>query len=802
MTPERWAEAKEAYYALASLPEGEREAEIERRLGADPELLSVVRGLLGHEDVPAEFLEGPALGSVGGVVHAFSSGAHEEGEDAALGMTVGHYVLESRLGRGGMGAVYLASRADGAYEHKVAVKVVKRGLDTEDVVRRFRRERQVLAQLQHPNIARLLDGGVTADGRPYLVMEYVEGRQIDRYCEEEGLSVEARLRLFCTVCAAVHSAHQNLVVHRDLKPGNILIDASGEPKLLDFGIAKVLEPEAGGAAEMTAPERRLLTPGYASPEQVLGRPVSTASDVYSLGVVLYQLLSGEAPYRFETGTDDEVRRVVCEVEPQPPATTAKRTRRGGVADADELARRLRGDLDNIVMMAMRKEPERRYASAEQFAADIRRHLEGHPVIARPSTLSYRAAKFVRRNAVGVAAAAVVAAAVAAGVAGVAWQASVARAQRDSAIAAHAEADRANEFLQSILESANAFSRAGHDVTVREVLEGSAERARAELAEHPAVLAPSLAMIGGAYTSLGLYERAEPLLREALALTREIGAAPGHVAERLNDLATLLYARGELEEAEALVREAIALEEEVAAGSEIYLLSLNNLGAVLRARGDLDGAEAALRRALELRLQRFGAGDLAVAETMNNLANILRLRGDLPGAEAMLTESLEVRRDTLGGDHPLVAQSMSNLAVLIHSQHDYDRAEPLYRESLRLLTAALGEEHPDRASTLYGYGMLQRMRGDDEAAEPLLREALEVRAATLPTADPRVLRCQIELSRCLSALSRHEEAAAVIETAMDAVEAPESDAALRQAVRQAAVEVYENGGMSEKAEALR
>ena len=330
-----------------------------------------------------------------------------------------------------MGAVYLARRADRQYEKQVAIKLIKRGMDTEAMLRRFRNERQILAGFDHPNIARLLDGDTTEDGLPYFVMEYVEGVPIDEYCDREALDVTARLQLFRQVCAAVSYAHRRAVIHRDLKPSNILVGADGVPKLLDFGIARLLQ--AGDASESPATmlEQRVMTPEYASPEQLRGEPVTTASDVYSLGVVLYRLLTGQLPYRLKAQSAEDMARTVGQTEPQRPSA---------VADATS-GRRLRGDLDNIVLMALRKEPERRYPSVEQFSDDIRRHLEARPVLARRDTLAYRAGKFVRRNTAASVAAVLVVLSLVGGIVMTTWQAQRARAQEAIAIAEKARAER-------------------------------------------------------------------------------------------------------------------------------------------------------------------------------------------------------------------------------------------------------------------------------------------------------------------------------------------------------------------------
>src|SRR5262245_4976818 len=414
MKPERWEQIQSLYYAAREGDLGLRAALLDEACAGDESLRLEVESLLASDEQAGDFLNTPAM-------KIATEEIAEERARSLVGRQLGHYRLLSQLGAGGMGEVYLAARADDQYRKQVAIKLVKRGMDTDNILRRFRQERQILAALDHPNIARLLDGGVSEDGLPYFVMEYITGAPITEYCDSHQLSTEARLKLFRQVCAAVHYAHQNLVVHRDLKPGNILVTEEGAPRLLDFGIAKVFNPElASPTLDLTAPEMRLMTPEYASPEQVRGEPITTASDIYSLGVVLYELLTGHHPYRTGNLPPSEIIRIVCEKEPEKPSViigrveeipgpdgprpitpeSVSRTREG---QQEKLRRQLVGDVDNIVLMALRKEPERRYSSVMQFSEDIRRHLEGLPVIARKDTLGYRSAKFLQRHKAGVAA---------------------------------------------------------------------------------------------------------------------------------------------------------------------------------------------------------------------------------------------------------------------------------------------------------------------------------------------------------------------------------------------------------------
>jgi len=426
------------------------------------------------EDSGPERPAGPPGGSEDPTRQEPSTGASGERDD--MPERIGPYALKRMLGRGGMGAVYLAVRDEGQIKQRVAIKVIRRGMDTKDILRRFDLERQVLASLNHPNIARLYEGGMTTDGRPYFVMEYVEGQPIDEFADTRRLSITERLQLFECVCDAVHHLHVNLVVHRDLKPGNVLVTKDGDPKLVDFGIAKLLHPGLSPSdAGPTATEMRLMTPEYASPEQVRGDPITIASDIYSLGVVLYELLTGHRPYRLKSRVRREVARVICEEDPERPSTAVSRVEQidappptpGAPSEGhgktitpesvsrtregrpDRLRRRLEGDVDNIVLMAMRKEPMRRYPSAEAFGEDLRRHLRDLPVTARPDALGYRAAKFVRRNRTGVAAAALVALSLTGGMGVATWQAIEAAAARERAEAALEKAEHNAEQRQEL-----------------------------------------------------------------------------------------------------------------------------------------------------------------------------------------------------------------------------------------------------------------------------------------------------------------------------------------------------------------
>jgi non-specific serine/threonine protein kinase/serine/threonine-protein kinase len=433
MNSERWQQVKQLLEKAIALNVAERRPFLDRVCAADSELRSEVESLLSsHEQAGTGFLKSPAVD--------LTSAPPAPTAPTRAGGRVGPYQIVAEIGHGGMGEVYSAFRADGQYEKQVAIKIVRRGSDTRSVLERFFNERQILASLDHPNIARLLDGGTTEDGVPYLVMELIEGQPIDQYFDAHQLTITQRLEIFRQICSAVQYAHQRLVIHRDIKPSNILVTADGAPKLLDFGIAKLLDPSGRSQTTLTM----AMTPQYASPEQLRGETITTATDVYSLGVVLYQLLTGSSPYGDKTSTPHELARAICEQEPERPSTAISRsevhTGDGRSATAvrprewlgAKLRRRLAGDLDNIVLKAMRKEPQRRYASVEQFSEDIHRHLEGLPVTAAPDSLGYRASKFVRRHRVGVAATALIVVILIGGVTATVREAQIARAQRKRA----------------------------------------------------------------------------------------------------------------------------------------------------------------------------------------------------------------------------------------------------------------------------------------------------------------------------------------------------------------------------------
>lgn len=743
MDAERWQEVRSLFGAALEHAPEEWPAWLEDACGNDAELRDEVRSLLAAHGEDGIFLPEPS-----------------PSPDPLIGQQIGPYEVQQRLGGGGMGIVYLASRVDGQFRKRVALKVLKPGMDSEEILRRFRTERQILAALDHPNIARLLDGGTTERGLPFFAMEYVEGRPITEYCEQEGLPIGARLELFRTVCSAVQFAHQNLVVHRDLKPANILVGADGTPKLLDFGIAKLLNPDLSPQTlALTAAGVRPLTLEYASPEQIRGGHITTASDVYSLGVLLYELLAGRHPYRGEGCTIEELVHRITEVDPEPPS---------GSAPA-QVMKRLAGDLDCIVLTALRKEPRHRYPSVERLSEDIRRFLEGLPILARKSTVSYRLGKFARRHRLGVAVAATLAAAVLLFGAGMGALALRLARERERAELAQRRAEQVTVFLTEIFAVSDPWKSSGETVTAREILDAGARRIGTDLEDQPEVQADLMATLGMIYHRLGLRERALPLVEAALAQRREL-LGPDHpkVAQSLNDLGVLQERGGEYRAAEASYRQALAIRRrQLGPLHPDVMESLSDLAAVRWEQGEYDAAEKQWREVLAMRRKLFGNRHVAVAGSLNNLAIALYNRGRYQEAEPLLREALAIRRALLGETNIDVADGLGNLAQVVQAQGSYAEAERLERARLDLYRKLLDRDHPHIARSLNNLGFLLQVRGRYGEAEPLQKEALAIRRQRLGEAHPNVAQSLYNLGVVaeglgdLAAAEGHQRAALAI-----------------------------------------
>jgi eukaryotic-like serine/threonine-protein kinase len=633
-----------------------------------------------------------------------------------------------------MGRVFLADRADGQFEQHVALKLVRSGQSSREILQRFLRERQILARLQHPNIAALLDGGMTSDGRPYFAMEYVGGDPITSYCDARALSIDARLDLFTAVCDGVQYAHQNLVVHRDLKPSNTLVTPSGQVKLLDFGIAKLLhEEESPSEATLTRFGSVPMTPEYAAPEQVRGEPVTTATDVYALGTLLYELLIGHGPHRLTRLTAAEVERAISERDVERPSAAIARGHAGAGGDVpaatiarargtdpNRLRRQVRGDLDTIVMQALQKDPARRYSSVAAFADDLRRYRSGRPIAARRDSVRYRAGKFVRRHALGVGATVLVLASLVAGLVGTAWQARV--ASREAS-----KAREVSRFLASLFEVADPATANASTITARELLDRGATRIEKDLAEQPDVQAEMMLLLGRIYRDLSLFDRAQPLLDRSLALRRQAsGADDENVADTMSELGRLWLEAGKPDEAERIQRETLALRRRLMGpGHSDVGNTMRDLALVLDFRGQYAEAETLQREALELHRQNFGTEHADVARDLENLSTILQHRGQIDPAIVVARQTLDMRLKLLGPDHLDTATSMNNLAVLLNQKWELAEAERLYRQVLDFDLRRLGELHSNTATVSNNLASVLRDRGKYDEAEKYFRSALDL-----------------------------------------------------------------------------
>ncbi len=715
-----WQRTEELFYAAAELPEDERKAFLVRACAGDLAWALEVERLLGAEADADRRIEGVIASTIQLV-------AQDKPATTSGLARVGNYKILRELGRGGMSTVYLAERADEHYRKLVAIKVVKRGMDTGEILRRLRQERQILAQLEHPHISRLLDGGNTEDGRPYFVMEYVDGEPIDQYCRRLRVSVEGRLALFRDVLTAVEYAHRNLVVHRDLKPANILVTGSGEVKLLDFGIAKLLDPERAAEFGATSAALRFFTLNYASPEQILGRPLNTASDVYSLGVLLFELLTDRRPHDSDLSRL-ELESAICEQDPPPPSECID-------AGADEVGsaevrsalvrarrRRLQGDLDAIVLTAIQRDERRRYASVERFADDLQRHLQGLTVRARSDSFAYRTRKFLRRHRLAVAGTSVAVIVLTALV--TFYTVRLASERNRARIEGH-KSQQVAAFLRGLFE--NADPARGPQVTARELLDQGAARINTELADQPEVRAELMDLMGSVYLDLGLTEDADPLLRVSEDLRRaQFGEQSAESLTSRLHRGRWHHAVGDYAQAEATFESLLRTLSDAGVGEvSQHAEALGALGDLRYDQGRIDEAEDLFRRALEIRRELHGDEHPQVATGLNDLGVALYARGELDAAEVPLRQALELHRRLLGANHPHLAITLSSLGVLRLAQADHEEAAELLESALEIRRVLYGDEHPSVAQILNNLGELCRRRGDLPAAVEYLSEALEI-----------------------------------------------------------------------------
>ncbi len=803
MDQERHNRIFELFHEAAALPEEDREAFLRGESEGDDSLIAEVLRLLAHD--PGSLRPNPQTTA-----------------PDLVGTVIDQYRLLEILGSGGMGEVYLAEQEE-PIRRKVALKVIKLGMDTKEVIARFRSERQALAMMDHPNIAKIHDAGATKEGRPYFVMEHVEGVPITHFCDRHHLPTRERLGLFVQVCQAIHHAHQKGIIHRDIKPSNVLVsrqDGVAIPKVIDFGVAKATSREQTQSTVLTVQGQLVGTPEYMSPEQaeMSGRFVDTTTDVYSLGVLLYELLTGMLP--FDSGVlrmadFDEIRRIIREDEPAKPSSRLSTPSDQAIlvagnrqSSVSALSKRIRGELDWITMRALEKDRTRRYQSASEFALDIERYLRDEPVVAGPPSTTYRMTKLIKRHkrAVGTLSVIVMALAIGLGVSTAMFFR--AESARERAVSEARKAERINTFMQEMLGSVNP-AEMGMDVTVRQALDEAAVNVETELADQPEIQAAVRSTIGITYAALGQYDAAEIHLTAALATRREVfgdehpevatglynlaalremqgdyaeaerlfeealtlrkavfGEVHAEVAANLVRLGTVYSFQGRYDEAEPVLREALAMQQSLLGEEHADVADgLNNLATLLQRQGKYAEAEPLFRQSLALRRALYGEEHPHVASTLNELATLLQEQGRYAEAEAVFQEALAMRRELFGEEHPQTAASLGNLAVIMRMQGKYAEAEKFYREALATQERLFGEEHPDMAANLHNLGTVLKIQGRYAEAEPYSRRAVAMVKKAFGDEHPHVATCMATLAGLLARQDKDAEAEAMYLTAL-------------------------------------
>ncbi len=654
--------------------------------------------------------------------------------------SMGNYRLLEQIGTGGMGEVYRAEQTE-PIQRTVAIKIIKRGMDTKDVITRFEAERQALALMDHPSIAKVFEAGSTPQGRPYFVMEYVRGIPITNYCDEHKLATRERLELFVQLCEGVQHAHQKAIIHRDLKPSNVLVtiqDGKPVPKIIDFGVAKATAQRLTEKTMYTALGEMIGTPEYMSPEQaaMTGEDIDTRTDVYSLGVILYELLAGALPFdptELRKAGFEGIVRMIREKDPPRPSTKvgtlAEHTSKVAAARRTlpaKLQGQLRGDLDWITMRALDKDRTRRYGSPAELAADVRRHLRHEPVLAGPPSAAYRTRKFVRRHRVGVGVAAVGALVLVAFALTMAVQANRIARERDRADQEAKTSDRVSEFLVSVFNVADPGEARGNSVTAREILDNGASRIQRELGDQPLLRAKMMDTMGRVYQNLGLYPTADGMLVGALEL-RQVQLGDEHLesVESLSHLGWLRFWQGRIDEARKLHEQALAVRERVLGPEHVQTAwSLYYLGTAESYGGNSDRGLALLQRALPVFERELGTEHFAVAWCLNDIANCYGAAEDHVAALGYFQQALEIKEKTLGSDHPDVGSAYGNVGNALMKLGRLAEARPYFETSLAILETSLGSNHMWMAVTLDNYGELMRQVGEHKGARSNLLRALQ------------------------------------------------------------------------------
>lgn len=851
MNQQEWAKVKDLLWLTLEQPPGSREEFLQKECGDDRQLIEEVKSLIEAGEDSNLLLENENYNVVS--VIKTNGDSYEE-------KIFGNYRILRELGRGGMGAVFLAERADGEFHQKVALKIIRQSFADEVLEKRFRREREILALLNHPNIAILQDGGVSERGEPFLVMEYVEGAPLLEFAEKQDLSIEKRLRLFLKICRAISYAHRNLIVHRDIKPNNILVKADGEPKLLDFGLAKILDENFD--ADRTETAFRAFTPSYASPEQIQGKNITTASDVYSLGIVLFELLTGQNPFHYEKKSFEEILRTVDSVEPPRPSSvvsnnslsknkkhkTGENNKESDQNFKTQNPKLLKGDLDNITLKALRKEPEHRYKSVEELAADIERHLDNVPISARKNDISYRASRFFKRNKITIAAFSAVFLALIIGLAIALWQARLARQQRDFALEERKKTEKINKFLQQMLSFSNqSFTSVSpvaqnKNVTVNEMLDQISPEIEVELADQPEVRAKMLQTIGSAYASQGFYEKAEKNLRSALDVQLQIyGEENIETANTMIDLGVLAYRRSKVQESNDLLGKAVSFyrknqvdspqnsparliqaldflavtkfylgdtkscialfEEGIRLASETNLEGnerqviagiQTDFGGVFIRLGETEKGENLLREGIALYTRILDKPRWEVGNAKTLYSESLINRGELESARNELLEGEKILRETLGEENMYLAGNLRLQASLLMQKADLENAEKKAREALKIYLATFSSNNAISSRVLVTLGIILTKAGKLQEGEARLREALKIYEQQPDKIFSQMIPNKIALGENLAAQKHYAEAEQLILAAVsEAKQHLEKKSLVTQTAEESLAKFYEN-----------
>jgi serine/threonine protein kinase len=763
----RWSRASPYLDMVLDLPAEDRPARLRELRATEPDVAADVEAMLAeHRKLSAEgFLDGRPIVA--------------PPEPSLAGTTIGAYRLVSPIGYGGMGSVWLAERSDGRFEGRAALKLLNAALIGRAGEKRFRREGTILARLTHPHIARLIDAGVSDNGQPYLVLEHVAGRHIDRYCDEERLTIDQRIRLFLGVQAAVAHAHANLIIHRDLKPSNVLVDADGRVKLLDFGIAKLLEDETGseGTARLTREGEVALTPKYAAPEQVRRGQITTATDVYALGVLLFELLTGRHPTASEAQTPAEFVKAVADTDPLRLSSALKGDSvrgedTGAVAAArattpESLRRRLSGDLEVVLAKALKTNPEERYGTVAEFADDLRRVLDNQPISARPDSVSYRTAKFVRRHRRGLIMTATVAAAL---ITVITFYTARLSTERDRAQAQALRTTRVSQLLMGLLTGADPYRSPGvTEPTMQNLLDTGAERVIQQLADEPELQGQMLTMIGRTYQRMGYFDKARPLLEQALTVERSaIRGDHATLAQTLNDLGVLKRELGDARGSEALLREGLQMRRRLLGNTDpAVAVTLVELSRVIRDLGKGGEAETLSREALAIRRAALGEEHQETATSKSDLGGLLMRKGDLAGAEPLLRENVATIQKTLGSRHPNYAAANALLGSLLLAKNEPAEAERLLRISADVNREVFGEDRPEYAQSLNNLAAALEAQGRLPDAQSMLEEALRIGERHFPAVHPRIVNYSVNLARIRIKRGQAADTAPVLRRALEA-----------------------------------